>query len=110
MTSNGALIGSGFLFWIIAARLYGAAQIGIATSLFSLLTLLSNLSLLGFNSGLMRFLPASELKNEKINSSILITVCTSFLLTTGTVIALPKLSPTLSFVTHNNFFFVLFVF
>src|SRR5437773_4097092 len=55
MASNMVLIGSGFLFWIIAARLYGAAQIGIATSLYSLLTLLSTLSLLGFNSGLMRF-------------------------------------------------------
>src|SRR5260221_1957774 len=59
MASNMVLIGTGFFFWIIAARLYSTAQIGIATSLFSLLTLLSNFSLLGFGSGLMRFLPGS---------------------------------------------------
>lgn len=110
MTSNMVLIGSGFLFWIIAARLYGTSQIGVATSLYSLLTLLSNLSLLGLNRSLMRFLPAQELKNEKINSSILITVCVSLILTIMTIMVLPELSPSLAFVTHNKLFFIMFVF
>jgi len=110
MMSNIVLMGAGFLFWIIAARIYGTEEIGIATSLFSLLSLLASLSVLGLGSGLMRFLPTSDTKNEKINSSILITVCTSLLLSAAVVLALPQLSPSLAFVTHNNFFFLLFVF
>ncbi len=109
MASNMVLMGTGFIFWIIAARLYSTAQIGIATSLYSLLTLLSSLSVFGFGSGLMRFLPGSDSKNEKINSSILITACASLLLTTATVFALPKISPHLAFVTHNNLFLISFV-
>jgi len=109
MASNMVLMGTGFIFWIIAARLYNTAQIGIATSLYSLLTLLSSLSVLGFGSGLMRFLPGSDSKNEKINSSILITACASLLLTTATVFALPKISPHLAFVTHNNLFLISFI-
>ncbi len=109
MTSNMILMGTGFLFWVIAARLYSTAQIGIATSLYSLLTLLSTLSLLGFSSGLLRFLPAPEHKSEKINSSILITASVSLLLATLTVIFLPEISPRLAFVTRNNLFFLSFV-
>ena len=103
------LIGTGFLFWVIAARLYRTAQVGLATSLYSLLTLLSGLSLLGLTSGLMRFLPLSKSRSEKINSSILITASLSFLLAIIAVIALPRLSPQLAFVTHNKFFFISFI-
>src|SRR5258706_10356511 len=73
------------------------------------MTLLSTISLLGYSSGLLRFLPAQEHKSEKINSSILITASVSLLLATLTVIFLPEISPRLAFVTRNNLFFLSFV-
>src|SRR5438105_2320275 len=77
LISNGYLAASGFVFWILAARTYPTYDIGIATSVLALINLISILALLGFHSGMLRFLPTSESKNEDINSTIILTCITS---------------------------------
>lgn len=57
----------GFFFWTINARLYSAADIGIATALISTTSLIVNISLLGFNNAIIRYLPKWPNKNEYIN-------------------------------------------
>src|SRR5713226_3678989 len=69
MASTFILGGLGFVFWIIIAQLYKAENVGIATTLISILTLLSSFTLLGLNVSLNRYLPKSTNKNELINSS-----------------------------------------
>ena len=49
--------GSGFFFWLIAARFYSTADIGLASAIISAMGLISMLSLLGFDISLVRFLP-----------------------------------------------------
>lgn len=60
----------GFGFWIFVAHLYTPSQIGIASALISITTLLSNLSLLGLNAGLVRFLPKSANQSADINAAM----------------------------------------
>jgi O-antigen/teichoic acid export membrane protein len=102
----------GFFFWIIAARLYSPEQVGIATTLISVMTLISGFSTLGLNVGLVRFLPKSKEKNEKINSSFFITTLASVLISIGFLIGLKTFSPKLLFLKTNLFYmtsFILFV-
>ncbi len=62
----------GFLFWIFVAHLYTPSQIGIASALIAITTLISNLSLLGLNSGIIRFLPSSKNQSGDINAAAII--------------------------------------
>src|SRR6266487_4951401 len=49
MASALILSGFGFVFWIIIARLYNTENVGIATTLISIITLLSSFTILGLN-------------------------------------------------------------
>jgi len=55
--------GSGFFFWIFAARLYAPEDVGLGSALISALIsamgLLCMLSMLGFNIGLIRYIPGA---------------------------------------------------
>ena len=48
---------SGFFFWLIAARFYSTEDVGLATAIIAAMSLISMLSLLGFDISLVRFLP-----------------------------------------------------
>ena len=50
---------TGFFFWIVAARLYPPEVVGLASSVIAAIGLLSLLSTLGLDYGLLRFLPAA---------------------------------------------------
>ena len=56
MFSSLTSAGSGFFFWLIAARFYSTADIGLASAIISAMGLISMLSLLGFDISLVRFL------------------------------------------------------
>ena len=70
MLNTGVMAVFGFFFWMINARLYSAEQVGIGTTLISIMTLISSFSVLGLGTGLIRYLPTSERKNKKINAFI----------------------------------------
>lgn len=60
----------GFLFWLSVAHLYSPEQIGSASALIAATTLLGNMSLLGMEYSLMRFLPKSKNQSRDINAAI----------------------------------------
>lgn len=63
--------GSGFAFWLIAARYYTPEEVGVAASLISLASLVGFFSSLGLGAGLIRFLPTSQTgRNKRINASV----------------------------------------
>ncbi|HVA97103.1 MAG TPA: oligosaccharide flippase family protein [Candidatus Acidoferrales bacterium] len=98
----------GFFFWIIAARLYAPEQVGIATTLISVMTLISGFSTLGLNVGLVRFLPKSKEKNEKINSSFFITTLASVVISIIFLVGLKTFSPKLLFLQSNILYMITF--
>lgn len=101
MASTLIVSASGFLFWLIATHLYKTAEIGLATTLISVLLFLMNLSIVGLNYSIIRFLPKSKDKNQLLSGSfVVIAVCAA--ITAGIFLAfLPFLSPKLSFVRAN---------
>ena len=57
MLSTGVMATFGFFFWIINARIYSAEQIGIGTTLLSIMSLISSFSILGLGTGLINICP-----------------------------------------------------
>lgn len=61
----------GFGFWLFVAHLYTPEQVGEASALIAVATLLGNISLLGLDASLVRFLPASKNQSRDINTGII---------------------------------------
>jgi O-antigen/teichoic acid export membrane protein len=100
--------GSGFFFWIFAAKLYSSDQVGLAVALISCMSLLSMFSMLGFDIGIIRYLPTTNNQNQMINSCLTIISVVSILLCIIFLAGLNVLSPTLIFLKDNIYYMVLF--
>jgi O-antigen/teichoic acid export membrane protein len=109
MSNTAVMAILGFFFWIINTRLYSAEQVGIGTTLISVMTLISSFSLLGLGNGLIRYLPTSEKKNKKINTSFALVALMSILISVIYLIFLKAFSPKLLFVRENIIFSLLFI-
>lgn len=81
MASTGTMSVFGFLFWAICARLYSAEQVGLAASLISITALLTNLSFLGFNSTLIRYIPRSHQKSTLVNTALAVSATAAIIAT-----------------------------
>jgi O-antigen/teichoic acid export membrane protein len=63
--------GFGFIFWVIAARLYPPAVVGQASAIVSAIYLLAYTGGMGMGSGLIRYLPEAGVDSRKlINATI----------------------------------------
>ncbi|MDD3858087.1 MAG: oligosaccharide flippase family protein, partial [Methanoculleus sp.] len=71
MTSSFVAAGFGFFFWMIAARFYSQADVGIATALMSSMGLLILISRLGLDQSVIRFFPSRD-KNRVLGTAVLV--------------------------------------
>jgi len=110
MLSTFAVAGFGFIFWVIVTRTYATTTVGLAVTLLSVSGLLSMLSLGGFDTTFVRFLPKSDRRNDHINSGLIIVTLTSIVLSLAFMISLPITSPRLAFVLHNPWYLASFIF
>lgn len=108
MASTFVLGGLGFIFWIIIAHLYKTENVGIATTVISIMTLLSGFTILGLNSSLNRYLPTSANKNELLNSSFLLVALMAVLASGVFLAGVQFFSPQLLFLRSNLFYIVSF--
>ena len=88
--------GFGFIFWTLAAKLYLAQDVGIATALISSLKLLALLSRFGLDLSIIRFFPEYD-KNKVFSASTIITM--AFTVFFGI------LSLSASIYSHQNYIF-----
>lgn len=109
IVAQGVMTVFGYAFWIIIARLYKSHDVGVASTLISVATLISQISILGLNNALVRFLPSSNQKNDKINTCLWLVTAGSIIITLGYVIGMPFFSPKLLFIRHDLLFFCLFL-
>ncbi len=109
MLSTAIMAGFGFIFWIIAARAYSPADIGFATALISATILLSNFSILGFNSALVRYIPKSEKPNAIINTAIIIVAIATLIISGGYLIGIEHFAPAFKELTTNLSYALLFM-
>jgi len=91
----------GFAFWVVVAKLYTPAEVGLASATIAAVILLARLSGLGFGYGLIRFLPgAGERSNPLINSCFTIAGLTSLVTALVFVTGLGFWSPALIYIRH----------
>ena len=109
MTSILILGALGFAFWMIIARLYKTENVGIATTLISIMTLLSSFTMMGLNSSLIRYLPKSVNKNELINSAFAIVTLVTLLISIIFLLGLQIFSPQLLFLRSSIFYIISFM-
>ena len=91
----------GYIFWIVVARFYSPADLGLATALISASGLLAVFSRLGFEYGLVRYLPEESDKKGMINTSFTIVGLFSLLLGMIFVAGLPVWSPAMQFMQRD---------
>lgn len=72
LASTVVTAGLSFVFWVVVARFYSAAQVGLATSLISATSLLATLSLLGLNNTLVRFPAGRAARNAQISQALVL--------------------------------------
>jgi O-antigen/teichoic acid export membrane protein len=101
MMATAVMSGFGFFFWLISAHVYSSEMIGLATTLISVMNMIAVLSLMGFDAALVRFLPHSEQKNEKINTGLLIVGLASLVLSFLFVLFVPYISPRVGFIRQS---------
>ncbi len=109
MLSSVTSAGSGFFFWLIAARFYSAEEVGLASAIIAAMGFISMLSILGFDIGLIRYLPDERDKREMINSCFTITALIALLLSIIFLCGLNIWSPALLILKDNILFSMIFI-
>jgi O-antigen/teichoic acid export membrane protein len=111
MINSAALALTGFFFWIVAARLYPTEGVGLASAVIASSGFLASLSTLGFDYGLIRFLPVSgEKARAMINSCFTVAGLISIALALIFLAGLGIWSPALLLIRENMIFFAAFIF
>jgi O-antigen/teichoic acid export membrane protein len=100
MLNSGSTIIFGTLFWIVAARLTPIADVGLSTATIAIITLISTLSFLGMDIGLIRYLPKYENKNKLYSTIIIINILLSVIFSIIFLLLLNVISPKISFLLN----------
>lgn len=99
----------GFVFWIVAARFYRPDDVGLAAALISAASLLAVFSNLGFNFGVVRFLPNARNPAKLVNTCLNSVAGVSLILSVLFLLMVPILSPALLFIREKALFVLSFV-
>jgi O-antigen/teichoic acid export membrane protein len=101
---------TGFIFWVVAARLYSTTDVGTASAAISVMAMLGGICHLGLGLGLVRFLPGSGNRgNPLINTSLTLSLMVSMLATIIFVMGIDVWSPKLGFLKDNIIYFFVFM-
>lgn len=110
MSNSIVLAATGFFFWMVAARFYSTEAVGFSSAAISAVGLLALLSTLGFDYGLIRFVPLSGDKaRDIINSCLTISGAVSIVLTFIFLAGLSIWSPELLPIRKHPVFFIAFI-
>jgi O-antigen/teichoic acid export membrane protein len=95
--------GSGFIFWVIAARFYSAEDVGLASAIVSAMRMIGMLSIFGLDLALIRYIPEKKNRSETINSAILVSAIAALLFSSVFVIAVDFISPSLGVIKRAEY-------
>lgn len=99
----------GFIFWTLVAHFYSPSQVGLASSLITAKVFISYVSLLGFDSTFIRFLPKTKRRNEHLDTGLLLVATAALVASTLFVIGAPHFAPRLALLHSNPWFSIGFV-
>ncbi|HYM40543.1 MAG TPA: lipopolysaccharide biosynthesis protein [Thermoplasmata archaeon] len=101
MINSAAGSALGFVFWVIMYRVYDLNDIGFAVALFSTVSFVSSLALLGYNVSLVRYLPEAEDQVGLINASLTLVGSFAILLGFAYILVIAVFNLGLAFVLAN---------
>jgi len=101
--------GSGFFFWFICAKFYSPEEIGLAAAIISAMGILSVLSRMGLDIGVIRYLSDEEDKNGMINSCLSSTLLASTVVTFIFLQGVHYFSPKLEIIRNDFFLLIIFI-
>ena len=99
----------GFIFWIVAARLYTPEMIGISSAIISAMSLITIFSLLGLDISIIRYLPEQNDKTGLINTSFTLISIVSVVLSIVFLAGLNIWSPGLVILKQNLEYALIFI-
>lgn len=101
---------SGFFFWIIAARYYTPDDIGITSAILSSVTLIALMSLIGFPTALIFYLPRYvDRANKIINSCLIIGVSMTIIFSIIFILGIEIWSPKLKLMFYDSQIILIFI-
>lgn len=80
MAGSFAMAGIGFIYWLVASKLYSPTEVGLAATFFSAVSLINGFATLGFNITLLRYLPASSSKDREVNTAFTVVASAALVL------------------------------
>lgn len=98
----------GFLFWLIAARLYALEEVGVASAVISSLALVVSISRLGLDQSLTRFIPSGN-RDRIFVTSVVVTTLTALAIGIGLVLSIDFVAGDLGLVKENWLAYLIFV-
>jgi Na+-driven multidrug efflux pump len=98
----------GFVFWIIAARLYPKGDLGMGVAIVSAMTLIGTFSLLGLDQSIIRFFPKGKEK-EKFMTSVTIVILSTISLAILFLLNIDLLAPVMIILKNQAIIFILLV-
>ena len=101
--------GLGFIFWMVVARLYTEAEVGLGAAIISAMSLLALLSGLGLDVALIRFLPKADKPVDLINSCFTLSGIVAMVAAAVFIAGIGLWSPALSFIRENAIFSITFI-
>lgn len=101
MLSTGVQAAIGFIFWVLMARLFTAADVGRASSLIAASALIAFFALLGLNNTLVRFIPAASDVSALITAAFLTVAGCATIGSLAYVYLTPIVAPPLDFIAHE---------
>lgn len=102
MLTSIASAGFGFIFWMLAARLYSIEDVGVATALISSLGLVILFSRLGLDFSAIRFFPEKD-KSKVFNTCLSITTIAAVVVGVIYISSVGFFAPTLSFIQSPRY-------
>ncbi len=101
-----SVLGQGLAFFFYAAvtRLYSTSDIGFAVALFSTISFVSTLALLGFNASLIRYLPEVDDRSDLLNTALTIVAIAALLLGAVFLMVIAVFGLNLSFVLQTPWY------
>jgi O-antigen/teichoic acid export membrane protein len=109
MANGAATAGVGFFFWMVVARFYTKAEVGLGAAIISAASILALLSRPGLGVALIRFLPKAEKPVEMINTFFTMSLVVAVALAAIFVAGLDIWSPKLGFINNDAIFFLFFI-
>lgn len=101
LATTGTTAFTGFVFWIIVARLFPLNQVGQGSSLLAVLGLLSYVSLFGMGSSMIKGLATSPRRSEHVSTSFVVVAIMSLFVALSFALIASATSPQLAFITAS---------